>query len=399
MAEKVNVHYPEYFPGFHCIGSACEDTCCAGWQIGADPAALRRYRKEKGPFKKKLRAGMNLRTGAFSMKNGTCPFLNEEKLCEMYIHMGKESLCKTCREFPRHVEDYGILREIGLSMACPEAARRILSGEGTDLRMKTKEVISAEPVEEDGFLDFLLKLRDVFFYLLNYGTVPGQKEAPPMRLKAAMILALARDVQKRMEKGEEWPENLLGRYTKAGAFEKFAGRLENYFLDEVHRTGNGLELKAVPGIEQKIRPLILQYLERIETLDAVSVPWRHLVRECKEWLRSAQDTELSSTEDFLDDKMLGSLMHYYLYTWFLGSVYDEEPYVQVKMAVISCILVEIICRYLWDGKEDKKELLVHTAHLWARELEHSDENLGQLEEMLKEEPAFEFDRLLWCMMF
>lgn len=42
MSEKVTIHYPEYYSKFACIGSRCEDTCCANWQISADPASLNR---------------------------------------------------------------------------------------------------------------------------------------------------------------------------------------------------------------------------------------------------------------------------------------------------------------------------------------------------------------------
>ena len=399
MSEKVTVHYPEYYSKFACIGSRCEDTCCANWQISADPASLNRYRREKGPFRKQLHAGMNLRTGMFHMKDGRCPFLNGENLCEMYIRTGKDSLCKTCRDFPRHVEDYGYLKEIGLSLACPEAARLILSGNGKDLRMKTKTVKAVSPIDNEEFLDFLLKLRDVFFYLLEYGTVPGQEEEPSMRLKTAMILSLARDVQRRLDRGEEGPVELFGRYTKKGVFEKYAVRLEDYLLGSVRRTENGLGLQVVPEKAHEIRGVVLKYLDAIEELEPVSEKWRHLTKECRMWLERADQTELLSSGRFLEDNMLEALLTYYLYSWLLGAVYDWEPYTQVKMAVVSCILVEVVCRYLWTGKGEKRELLVYVSHLWARELEHSDANLGKMEDLLWGDGRFSFEKMLCCILF
>lgn len=32
---------PHYYSSFHCIGSACPDTCCAGWQIQIDSGSLK----------------------------------------------------------------------------------------------------------------------------------------------------------------------------------------------------------------------------------------------------------------------------------------------------------------------------------------------------------------------
>ena len=43
---------PDYYHEFTCVAGKCEDTCCAGWQIVADEAALERYRNETGAFAK-----------------------------------------------------------------------------------------------------------------------------------------------------------------------------------------------------------------------------------------------------------------------------------------------------------------------------------------------------------
>ena len=33
-------HKPSFFDQFKCIGSACTDTCCAGWEIEVDEGIL-----------------------------------------------------------------------------------------------------------------------------------------------------------------------------------------------------------------------------------------------------------------------------------------------------------------------------------------------------------------------
>ena len=61
------MHYtiPDYYEAFSCTADACEDTCCAGWQIVVDEEALERYRAEKGPYRKKLREAVCWRDGTF----------------------------------------------------------------------------------------------------------------------------------------------------------------------------------------------------------------------------------------------------------------------------------------------------------------------------------------------
>ena len=41
--------------------------------------------------------------------------------------------CKTCRQYPRHEEEYENVRELSLSLSCPEAARMILSQDRLNL--------------------------------------------------------------------------------------------------------------------------------------------------------------------------------------------------------------------------------------------------------------------------
>ena len=60
-------------------------------------------------------------------KEKRCAFLNDCNLCEMYVNLGEKSLCKTCRLYPRHVEEFEDVREITLSVSCPEVARLVLS--------------------------------------------------------------------------------------------------------------------------------------------------------------------------------------------------------------------------------------------------------------------------------
>ena len=44
-------------------------------------------------------------------------------LCDIYINMGENALCETCKRFPRITLDYSQFQEKILSLACPEALR------------------------------------------------------------------------------------------------------------------------------------------------------------------------------------------------------------------------------------------------------------------------------------
>lgn len=130
---------PHYYKKFACIGGDCPDTCCAGWQIMIDPASLKKYRQTKGRLGSRLHNEIDWEEGAFRQYEKRCAFLNEENLCDLYIEgNGSGMFCKTCRLYPRHVEEFEGLREISLSLSCPEAANLILGAKSRSIFWRRK---------------------------------------------------------------------------------------------------------------------------------------------------------------------------------------------------------------------------------------------------------------------
>ena len=126
---KVNMFMPKYMLTFKCIGSACTDTCCAGWDINIDEDTYKKYTNCTGELKElvqgKIRENKNsydyLNKGFMILKVGNkCPFLNDNLLCDIHGGVGEENLCITCKRFPRV---YNIIDDIyeksGLA-SCPE---------------------------------------------------------------------------------------------------------------------------------------------------------------------------------------------------------------------------------------------------------------------------------------
>ena len=120
--------YPDYYKKFNCIADKCPDTCCGKWQIVIDDDSLERYQEYDGDYRPELHRKVNWKEGVFRHgRSGKCAFLRDDMLCDLYIHMGKESLCTTCREYPRHTEEFENVREVSLSLSCPEVARILMN--------------------------------------------------------------------------------------------------------------------------------------------------------------------------------------------------------------------------------------------------------------------------------
>jgi lysine-N-methylase len=127
---------PRYMHDFGCIGAACEENCCHGWQVTVDKPTYQRCRDVAAPdIGPRLRENLVRRparehgTHHATIRlapDGACPFLNAERLCDVHRTLGPDFLSRTCREYPRHY----VRRDGGLSLwatlSCPEAARRAL---------------------------------------------------------------------------------------------------------------------------------------------------------------------------------------------------------------------------------------------------------------------------------
>ena len=122
-------HKPSFFDQFKCIGSACTDTCCAGWEIEVDETTAQGYLAEKGAFGDRLRREIGSEPGEyfFKLKKNRCPFLNKENLCDIFINLGEDRLCDICREHPRFYNWFGDYTEVGLGLCCEEAERLLFS--------------------------------------------------------------------------------------------------------------------------------------------------------------------------------------------------------------------------------------------------------------------------------
>lgn len=380
---KMQYTAPHYYNQFECIAGDCPDTCCAGWQIAIDKKSLKRYQRQKGAIGNRLHNEIDWKEEIFKQYEGRCAFLNEENLCDLYLEGGSKMFCRTCRMYPRHVEEFEGLKEISLSLSCPVAAELILGCEES-VRFLSKETEETGQEEDEDF-DFLLftKLedaRDLIFKILM-----DRKIA--MNVRMAMVLALAHDLQQRIDKNALFEaDSLFERYQKEGAVKWFEDRMRKYAEDEMAAT------KRTQALEEAFRIF--------DGLEVLREDWkgyqtgirRTLFEEPSEiWQKLPESYEVKWEQ----------LMVYFVYTYFCGAVYDGNAYGKMKFEILGTLLIREMTRALWiqnDRNEDEKEALFgdlqEAARRYAREIEHSDLNKGIVMERLDSEERFSLDSFL-----
>lgn len=131
MDKKVSIYAPKYYREFACVADKCTHSCCVGWDVYIDRLTMEKYRALQSVYADKIRESIcGGDEPRFRMcADGRCPHLDERGLCKIIIDSGEEYLCDICREHPRFYNESARGVEVGLGMACEEAARIILSSD------------------------------------------------------------------------------------------------------------------------------------------------------------------------------------------------------------------------------------------------------------------------------
>lgn len=392
---------PDYYKSFKCIAGDCPATCCAGWQIVIDDAALEKYKAMAGirkikkgrpvmerkggtPFGNRLANSIDWENQTFLQYAGRCAFLDEQNLCDIYTEAGPEYFCKTCRNYPRHIEEFENEREISLSLSCPVVARMLLD-RAEPVKFVSRDTDEEEQDEEfDEFLYFMLQdCRSVMIEIL-------QNREKPVAFRMAKVLALAHDVQNRIDARQMFDiENVLERYQREGADEALEKKLEK---------------KLERSVRMVFREKLMGLLEELEVLDP---SWPEQLKIYKKSLyghgEAAYEAFVSEGESRMTWKEIEAeqLMVYFLFTYFCGAVYDGDALAKVKMAIVSTLLIqEMELAELAAEKSRGQDCGIsledraRIAWRFSRELEHSDQNLDTMEVLMNESEAAEFEWLL-----
>lgn len=374
----MEIRVPDYYRRFACSADRCTDTCCAGWQIVIDEETLNKYETFQGPFGNRLANSIDWKEGVFlQYEERRCAFLDENNLCDIYTEAGPELFCRTCKTYPRHFEEFENVREISLAMSCPEAAKLILDRKEPVRFQTVKKRYKEECYESFDFLlyDKLLDARTLIFEIL-------QDRKRPIGERVAMVLAFTHDLQARIYRGQTMAmEEIFSRYTGAGAKDRFAKRLKKY-----------------EGRTEQAKLYKKEMLKELQRLEVLRESWPLLLQKTIENVEDeALDARWKEPDGEIDLSILTEhLMIYFLFTYFCGAVYDEEAHSKMKFAVIGTVTILETAKNLWAKEESKGKMaaVLEAAKRYSREIEHSDENIEDLERFSREDAIFGLENLL-----
>lgn len=351
---------PDYYKEFSCVADKCEDTCCAGWKIVIDKESLKKYRKIDGPFKKRMRRSVNWLTGTFKQdKEKRCAFLNDRNLCDLYLAQGEEGFCHTCSSYPRHTEEFEGVREISLSVSCPEVAR-ILMDRMTPVTFESYEDDVEEEYEDfDPFLFSILEdARNVMIKIL-------QNRELPIATRAKAVLDLAKGIQEKVDSGA-----MFSCSEYIDEFEVKTSELSAN-IETTHRYFRKLYRLELLKKEWDVQ------LNKTEMLLFADGDYDEIGKAFSTWENEYEEMDIHKEQ----------LLVYFIFTYFPGAVYDGNIYLKAWMAVYCVWMIDELWKSKWleNGKTLERIEMTELVYRFSREVEHSDKNLKLLEEALNEE--------------
>lgn len=387
----MNITTPVYYKDFKCIAGACTDTCCAGWDVDVDEDSYQYYKTVKGAFGKRLKSVMvpSEEGGCtFTLKEGgRCPFLNDENLCDLYTELGEDKLCDTCDEFPRFINEYGNIREIGIAPSCKTAGELMFSFKDR-LTFETKEdnslMASMNDIDPLTYLQ-LRKAREVAYDILSDRSLN-------IRRRLALYMAYAKEIQVILdEQRDEDIVRVVKKYKKNDFLKKKLDSLERSFVWKDELEG------------RKLTESLVHFFDKFKGYEVINPDWNiHRdaslkflgnIKNDKALLKGLEKHLKESDMDYMYE--YEQLAMYYAYRYFLDAVYDYDVLLKAKNAVIGILAVLVLEMGAKNsGREVDFVLRVDLAHLYSRQFEHSYYNFEVYREYFGTKRCYSYNTLM-----
>ena len=326
----MKIRVPDYYKDFKCIADKCEDTCCAGWEVDVDDDSYEYYKTVTGPFGDRIKSVMVPPTeeeeACFTLNNGRCPFLNDNNLCDLYTELGEDKLCDTCTNYPRFIEEYGSLREIGIALSCKTAGELIL---------KSDKKVTFELTENDEMVSTYNDIDPELYMMLMASRKTAfdiaQNRDFDIVMRYCLVLEYAKDIQDMIDKG---------------TLSKIMNIKNNYsneeYLRERTKTFNILHNE-----EYTRYSYIYEYLKIFDDFEIINKSWTDMVNHEKEYMYEQSSNEeyksrYNRFEQYYHEKEYEyeQLLVYFIFRYYLKAVNDDDVFSKVKMAVVSFLIIK-----------------------------------------------------------
>ena len=400
---------PSYYNQFKCIADKCPDTCCAGWAIVIDEKTLESYKDMPGVAGEYIRDKVDFDENIYKRHGERCAFLNSCNLCDLIINQGEDKLCKTCTRYPRHFEEYGDLVEAALSMSCPVAAKLIIDNPDRDrFKARIDDTRNKGAKVDKRLLDVLLRIRKIIFSITSDRTKSIDQRMMEILLLTEKLQPIIFDYEKlgAKRKLKVFSKDIFGKLDKLlGDYKSVISQSDNKSVKKKKK--NYIVLRQADDsakIDNSIGyQLMKEYIDMFLGLENINEDWPKNMGEVISLLYHRHTPEEYGELKaefilFMKDREYEyeHILNYFIFTYFLGGIYDYNILGMVKLAVVSTLIIREMGMAKW--LENEKHLAVdrqlHCAYSYSRQVEHSEDNQLAFEGILTAHPKFDTENII-----
>ena len=388
MNNKIKLRTPGYYKNFHCISSECKDNCCVGgWQIDIDEETAEYYSTVNGDFGKKLRDNIDYDNLCFKLKDGKCPFLDNNNLCGIYKELGEEHIGIVCDQFPRFTEYFGNVKERGIGLACEEAAKIILTDRSnfSYSETDTDEDVFDDSEFDSSLADMLMLLRDEFMYVI-------EKTDYTFNQKMIIIINIAADFQNHINNND---------------YNSKHHDFNSCFISDFRQI-------SFNELEQDMASVWYAYLE----LETLGDEWPDFTDKIMDFLHP-ENSNASENNEHESRKIqynqafeeytkylnsyyaentaeLENILKYYIFRYLLKASYDHDLFGKIQLAAANIAILRDmeIYRFIQNGNKFLSDDRMDIIHIFSREVEYSEDNLETLAEEFIFDDIFKSENII-----
>lgn len=364
---------PSYFKNFTCIAGRCIDNCCfGGWQIDIDDETIDKYSHITGNFGDKLHTYVDAENRCFKLRNGQCPFLMSDNLCEIYKELGPENMGIVCTQFPRYTEYFGDIKETGIGLACEEAARLILETEYSFKPESTKTDEDAVWGEYDSELGAsLFILRDRLSDILcdrSYNTSE----------KLIIILTAFHTLQIYINNNDY---NSISQYCDAFNKDIASGILKTTSYDRL----------SEDVLNELRKSVWYSYLD----LEPINSCWSKLSDSAYNWLYESDNIHLTDINEKKLSAKYDRLINYYMFRYMLKASFDHDILGKAQLIIANILVINDLFFFRCSTTDkEPSEIFMDIIHVFSRQIEYSEDNINELYENFIFDDVFCYESLI-----
>lgn len=275
--KQYDVLMPVCYQHFSCKGGGCRHTCCGGWSITMSRDEYRKMKRKIPDLKTKTRLvdeGRKNPKDCYEIvldEEGECPFLTEDKLCDVQAKHGTELLINTCAIFPRAHSKYMNTLEYNLSLGCEKVLELLMQEpDGLELinvkelkpdNMPFNHLIDEKARRTYPVVDYYFDIQQLCFSLLQARDASLEDRILLLAMAIHRIDSLVKEKREKeipdyidqylstletmdstdLLKGVA-SENICVLYYNLVTATKYTGRNDNYYADMVDRIREKLQV-------------------------------------------------------------------------------------------------------------------------------------------------------------